>query len=370
METTMVAATAYDTMIKRQDIKDVMVATQQANYGSNRRSNHIRIHNSYVWEQIHFIHIFKRIKIGKVATEYNAALVQNLNFRINHMWHESAGRSAHTSTHRAADKEERLVENKSLPKNAHGIKKICKSSKKKDSSCQEMHIIKKSKKKKNDKKGIKKVTVSKKESVPVGDKKSNQKKRAVIDPRSKTHDSPCKKNGITCYFFRGGRCNREKDCRYTHEDPETSGESDVYESDYSQNYQKKFPPIGESSLSDGKAVRGSRQRGTKTILKNPKMRTSSRENDGKNKVENSKVSKTKKTLNQIENEGVSPPSVLGTKGVTKSRRKRANVVERVLVVVVVPFHVVVGVVDETRIDSLSQSPKMEGVREAEKKLLV
>ena len=45
-------------------------------------------------------------------------------------------------------------------------------------------------------------------------------------------------------------------------------------------------------------------------------------------------------------------------------------VERVLVVVVVPFHVVVGVVDETRIDSLSQSPKMEGVREAEKKLLV
>ena len=48
-------------------------AIQQANYGSNKRSKHIRIHNSYIWEQIH---IFKRIKIGKVATEYNVADLQ------------------------------------------------------------------------------------------------------------------------------------------------------------------------------------------------------------------------------------------------------------------------------------------------------
>ena len=38
-------------------------------YGDNSSA----IHNSYIWEQIH---IFKRIKIGKVATEYNVADLQ------------------------------------------------------------------------------------------------------------------------------------------------------------------------------------------------------------------------------------------------------------------------------------------------------
>ena len=166
-----------------------------------------------------------------------------------------------------------------------------------------------------------KVTVPKKGSVQVDKKKSSRKKKTTIDPRSKTHDGHRYTNGVSCHFFRGGICHRGTQCHFIHEDPGKSGEPSAYESDYSKNYKNKFPTLGEDPPKDSKAAQGSRQKGTRSILKNPKMRTSSRENDGKNKVENSKVSKTKKTLNQIENEGVSPPSVLGTKGVTKSRQK-------------------------------------------------
>ena len=49
------------------------IKTKDRHKRSNKRSKHIRIHNSYIWEQIH---IFKRIKIGKVATEYNVADLQ------------------------------------------------------------------------------------------------------------------------------------------------------------------------------------------------------------------------------------------------------------------------------------------------------
>jgi hypothetical protein len=45
----------------------------QANYGSNKRSKHIRIHNSYIWEQIH---VFKTVRVGKVDTKENCADMQ------------------------------------------------------------------------------------------------------------------------------------------------------------------------------------------------------------------------------------------------------------------------------------------------------
>ena len=45
----------------------------QANNGSNKRSKHIKIHNSYIWEQIH---IFGNIKVGKISTKQNSADLQ------------------------------------------------------------------------------------------------------------------------------------------------------------------------------------------------------------------------------------------------------------------------------------------------------
>ena len=45
----------------------------QANNGSNKRSKHIKIHNSYVWEQIH---VFKTVRVGKVHTKENCADMQ------------------------------------------------------------------------------------------------------------------------------------------------------------------------------------------------------------------------------------------------------------------------------------------------------
>ena len=48
-------------------------AINQAQKGANKRSKHIRIHQSYIWEQIH---IFKRVVVLKVDTKYNPADLQ------------------------------------------------------------------------------------------------------------------------------------------------------------------------------------------------------------------------------------------------------------------------------------------------------
>ena len=164
-----------------------------------------------------------------------------------------------------------------------------------------------------------KVTVPKKGSVQVDKKKSNRKKKTTIDPRSKTHDGHRYTNGVSCHFFRGGICHRGTQCHFIHEDPGKSGEQSAYESDYSKNYKNKFPTLGEDPPKDSKAAQGSRQKGTKSILKNPKMRKkNSHENDGMIKVESSKASEKKRPSKKIV-EGVSPSSVPDTKGVTQSR---------------------------------------------------
>ena len=48
-------------------------AILQSKNGTNKRSKHIRIHNSYIWEQMH---IFGNIKVGKINTKYNSADLQ------------------------------------------------------------------------------------------------------------------------------------------------------------------------------------------------------------------------------------------------------------------------------------------------------
>ena len=48
-------------------------AILQAKTGSNKRSKHIRIHNSYIWEQMH---IFGNIRVGKIDTKLNSADLQ------------------------------------------------------------------------------------------------------------------------------------------------------------------------------------------------------------------------------------------------------------------------------------------------------
>lgn len=48
-------------------------AILQAKKGANKRSKHIKIHNSYIWEQIH---IFGNIKVGKISTKQNSADLQ------------------------------------------------------------------------------------------------------------------------------------------------------------------------------------------------------------------------------------------------------------------------------------------------------
>ena len=48
-------------------------AILQAQKGANKRSKHIKIHNSYIWEQIH---IFGNIKVGKISTKQNSADLQ------------------------------------------------------------------------------------------------------------------------------------------------------------------------------------------------------------------------------------------------------------------------------------------------------
>jgi hypothetical protein len=52
---------------------DNSAALEQSRKGPNKRSKHIRYHNSYIWEQMH---IFERIRVGKIATEFNVADLQ------------------------------------------------------------------------------------------------------------------------------------------------------------------------------------------------------------------------------------------------------------------------------------------------------
>ncbi len=51
----------------------VLKEINQAQKGANKRSKHIRIHQRYIWEQIH---IFKRVVVLKVDTKYNPADLQ------------------------------------------------------------------------------------------------------------------------------------------------------------------------------------------------------------------------------------------------------------------------------------------------------